>query len=149
MAQMPDNDITVPIDLGGERLQLADGVELLGRYQGSGFKEQPYLVKRADGQVVQVTELIYLVATCLAAGYHLHQVAVRVSDDFGRAVSVENVAYLVNQKLRPAGLVQASDGVVAGSPRANALLALKLRVPLIPARIHGLATRLLLPLFRL
>jgi putative peptide zinc metalloprotease protein len=157
------DDVTAPLDLGGERLQLADGIELLGKYKGSGFKEAPYLVKRSDGQVVQVTELIYLVATCLAAGYHLHQVAVRVSEEFGRTVSVENVAYLVNQKLRPAGLIASARGTGDGdgdgdddsdddalrSPRANALLALKLRVPLVPARVHGTVTRLLLPLFRL
>ena len=144
-----DDDVTAPLDLAGERLQLADGIELLGKYKGSGFKEAPYLVKRSDGQVVQVTELIYLVTTCLAAGYHLHQVAVRVSEEFGRTVSVENVAYLVNQKLRPAGLIASADGSVVRSPRANALLALKLRVPLIPARVHRVATRFLLPLFHL
>jgi putative peptide zinc metalloprotease protein len=167
-----DDDVTAPGDLGGERLQLADGVELLGRYQGSGFKEAPYLVKRADGQVIQVTELIYLVVTCLAAGYHLHQVARRVTEDLGRTVSVENVAYLVHHKLRPAGLLRPAGGPAPGgpahgatealgappgapdpaagpSPRAQALLALRLRVPLVPARVHGTVTGLLQPLFRL
>lgn len=167
---MIDDDVTAPTDLGGERLQLADGVELLGQYQGSGFKEAPYLLKRGDGQVIQVTELIYLVATCLAAGYHLHQVASRVSSDLDRAVSVENIAYLVNRKLRPAGLLHEPGRAAAGapavtagapgavapapshapspSPRADALLALKLRVPLVPARLHAGVTRLLTPLFR-
>lgn len=140
-----DNDVTAPCDLGGERLHLAEGVELLGRYQGSGLKDAPFLIRRADGQVIQVTELIYLVATCLAANYHLHQIATRVTEEFGRAVSVENVAYLVNQKLRPSGLVDA--GHSTRSPRADALLSLRLRVPVVPARIHGAMTRLFLPLF--
>jgi len=170
-----DDDVTAPGELGGERLALADGVELLGPYQGSGFRDTPYLLKRGDGQVVQVTRLIYLVATCLAAGYHLHQVANRVSTDLGRTVSVENIAYLVNRKLRPAGLLADPTGAddtvalaVTGtggtaipatakskstaapspSPRADALLALKLRVPLVPARLHAGVTRLLTPLFR-
>lgn len=169
MGAQQGEDITAPLDLGGERLLLADGVELLGRYKGSGFKETPYLVKRGDGQVIQVTELIYRVATCLAAEYHLHQVASRVSIEFGRTVSVENVAYLVNQKLRPAGLILSpgtepgagTDGNGNGeggngtnaeagprSPRADAILSLRMRVPLVPARLHGTVTRLLLPLFR-
>ncbi|MDQ1374276.1 MAG: putative peptide zinc metalloprotease protein, partial [Actinomycetota bacterium] len=42
--------------------QLADGVELIGDYGGSGFKEPPSLVRRNDGQVIQLTELLYLVA---------------------------------------------------------------------------------------
>ena len=142
------DDVTAPFDLGGERLELADGVELLGRYQGSGFRTTPYLVKRSDGQVIQVTELIYLVATCLAAGYHLHQVASRITSEHGRSVSVENVAFLVNQKLRPAGLIRSPEGVTPPSPRANALLSLRMRVPLVPARLHSLVTRTLLPLFR-
>ena len=140
-----DDDVTAPCDLGGERMHLARGVELLGRYQGSGLKDAPFLIRRADGQVIQVTELIYLVATCLAANYHLHQIATRVTEEFGRTVSVENVAYLVNQKLRPSGLIDA--GHAARSPRADALLSLKLRVPVVPARVHGTVTRLFMPLF--
>ncbi|HMG43341.1 MAG TPA: hypothetical protein VK611_18575 [Acidimicrobiales bacterium] len=142
------DDITAPVDLGGERLELADGVELLGKYQGSGFRTPSYLVKRSDGQVIQVTELIYLVATCLAAGYHLHQVAARITGELDRSVSVENVAYLVNQKLRPAGLIRSVEGATPPSPRASALLTLRMRVPLVPARLHGVVTRALLPLFR-
>ena len=38
------------------------GLELVGRFEGSGFKEPPYLVRRDDGQVIQLTPLLYLVA---------------------------------------------------------------------------------------
>ncbi|MHA6796868.1 hypothetical protein ACVGVM_25650 [Pseudonocardia bannensis] len=34
----------------------AAGIELIGRYQGSGFTEPRYLVRRGDGQVVQLSE---------------------------------------------------------------------------------------------
>ena len=46
-----------------EPLVLADGVELIGEYEGSGFKEPPLLARRADGQVVQLSPLLYDVAT--------------------------------------------------------------------------------------
>ena len=45
-----------------EVLRRADGIELIGEFEGSGFKEPPLLARRADGQVVQLTELLYEVA---------------------------------------------------------------------------------------
>ena len=44
------------------RPSLADGVELIGVYEGSGFKEPPHIVRRADGQVIQLSKLLFLVA---------------------------------------------------------------------------------------
>ncbi|HEY2126326.1 MAG TPA: hypothetical protein VGH77_03970, partial [Streptosporangiaceae bacterium] len=35
--------------------RLADGVELLGEYQNSGYRQPPSLVRRADGQVIQMS----------------------------------------------------------------------------------------------
>src|SRR4051812_50104360 len=46
----------------GEALVLADGVELIGEYEGSGFREPPLLARRADGQMIQLSRLLYLVA---------------------------------------------------------------------------------------
>jgi hypothetical protein len=40
----------------------AAGVELIGEFEGSGFKEPPLLARRGDGQVVQLTRLLFLVA---------------------------------------------------------------------------------------
>ena len=40
---------------------LADGVQLLGTAEGSGYREPPALVRRADGQTLQLTRLLYLV----------------------------------------------------------------------------------------
>ena len=42
--------------------RLANGVELLGEYQGSGYAQPPSLVRRADGQVIQMSPLLYRVA---------------------------------------------------------------------------------------
>ena len=43
-------------------VQRAHGIELIGEFEGSGFKVTPHLARRADGQVVQLTQLLYLVA---------------------------------------------------------------------------------------
>src|SRR5687767_1462402 len=37
----------------------AEGVELIGEFEQSGFEDPPSLARRADGQVVQLTELLY------------------------------------------------------------------------------------------
>ena len=38
---------------------LASGVELLGRVEGSGYDHAPSLARRADGQNVQLTPLLF------------------------------------------------------------------------------------------
>ena len=43
--------------------RLAAGVELLGAYQDSGYSQPPSLVRRPDGQVIQMSPLLYQV-TC-------------------------------------------------------------------------------------
>ncbi|HEV3401471.1 MAG TPA: hypothetical protein VG078_06575, partial [Acidimicrobiales bacterium] len=40
--------------------QRADGVTLIGEFEQSGFEHPPSLVRRKDGQVVQLTELLYI-----------------------------------------------------------------------------------------
>jgi len=42
--------------------KLAEGIELIGVYEGSGFKEAPYIARRADGQVIQLPQLLYTLA---------------------------------------------------------------------------------------
>src|SRR5262245_3586976 len=111
--------------------ELADGVELLGPYEGSGLREAPYLIRRRDGQVVQVSRLLYLVAESLAPGRPLDEVAGLVGTASGRDVTAANVAYLVEQRLRPAGLLRA-EGEGGPLARANPLLGLRLRLPLVP-----------------
>ena len=39
----------------------ADGIELIGEAEDSGFKEAPSLVRRADDQIIQLPPLLYSV----------------------------------------------------------------------------------------
>jgi len=130
-----------------QAVRLVDGTELLGEYHSPGLQVTQHLVRRPDGQMLQLTPLLYAVAASLDTGHDLETVAARVSTAVGRDVSAENVAHLIDAKLRPSGLV-VTDDEMAPAPRANPLLALKLRVGLVPEPLHRTVTTALRPLFR-
>ena len=137
-----------PVSQSPPAPQPAWGVELFGEYEGSGFKETPYLARRADGQVIRLSHLLYLVAAEADGQRSFAEIASRVSEEFGRAVSADNVRLLVEKVLRPAGVIAAEDGTVPENlSRANPLLALRLRVGLMPARAVRAITTIFWPLF--
>ncbi|MFF3511931.1 hypothetical protein [Streptomyces sp. NPDC002573] len=107
--------------------RLSAGLQLHGEYQGSGFTEPRYIARRGDGQVVQLSRLLHLVASSVDGHRDIETIAHRVSARFGREVSAENIRYLVENKLDPLGVTvpegQEEDEVVA--PRSDLLLALK------------------------
>src|SRR3954447_9801695 len=88
----------------------ADGIELIGEFEGSGFKDTPHLARRADGQVVQLSELLFAVAEAADGQRDLHEVAHDVSLREGRSVTAVNVALLADKKLRPLGVLTLPDG---------------------------------------
>ena len=93
----------------GSPARLAEGTELLGRYEGSAYKEPHYLVRRGDGQVFHVSHLLYLVLLTLDGKRDLEGVAVQTSEELGRPVVADNVGYLIENKLRPLGLLASSS----------------------------------------
>lgn len=107
--------------------RLSAGLKLHGEYQGSGFTDPKYIARRGDGQVVQLSRLLYLVASSIDGVRDVETIAYRVSARFGREVSGENIRYLVENKLEPLGVTvpegQEDDEVDA--PRSDLLLALK------------------------
>lgn len=137
---------------------LAPGTVLLGELEGSGFTEPHYLVMRSDGQVLHISQLLYLVAENLD-GREPAAVASAVSDAYGRGLSPEGLVFLVDERLRPMGLVtdardeaeeEADVEQVAAStpaPRSDLLLALRLRGTLVSPRWTRRIARLLAPLF--
>jgi putative peptide zinc metalloprotease protein len=127
--------------------RLSDGVELLGEYEGSGFKEPPYIARRADGQVVQLPRLLYLVAEEADGRSRYDEIAARVTERHGRDVSAENVSYLVDEKLRPLGILAAADGSSPKLKRADPMLALTFRVGVLPDGVVRLIGTSLAPLF--
>jgi putative peptide zinc metalloprotease protein len=107
--------------------QLLAGVELVGEYQGSGLAETTYLVLKPGGQSIQVSRLLYLVLDEVDGIRTVDEIAEQVSAAFGRAVSAENVGYLLASKLAPLGLVPGGGAHSTPPSEDRPLLALKLR----------------------
>ena len=131
----------------GAAPRLADGVELLGEYQGSGYSQPPSLVRRPDGQVIQMSPLLYRVTGRIDGSRDPAAIAELVSEDLGRSLTAGQVRHLIAAKLLPLGIV-AADGAPAAPPKANPLLALRARGTLLPERAANVAGALLRPLFR-
>jgi putative peptide zinc metalloprotease protein len=127
--------------------RLADGVQLLGQYEGSGFKDPPYIVRRADGQMVQLPPLLYLVAEGMDGEHGFAEIAERVSERLGRGVGEQDVSYLAEKKLRPLGLLAADDGSNPELKEPDLLLGLKLRAAIIPASAVRAVATIFHPLF--
>ena len=140
---MPAADARGPVRVP----RLAEGVELLGEYQGSGYSQPPSLVRRADGQVIQMSALLYGVACRVDGSRDAAAIAGLASADLGRSLTAEQVRYLITAKLLPLGIV-AAEGAPAAAPKANPLLALRARGTLLPERAVNAAGTLLTPLFR-
>ena len=110
------------------------GLELLGEFKGSGFTEPQYLVRRADGQVIQLSGLLYAVVQSADGRRDLEAIAAAVSRDTGRGVHADHVRFLVEKRLCPLGVLAGSEESTSRLKRADPLLALKFRFALVPAR---------------
>src|SRR5256884_1965216 len=130
-----------------EKPRLASGIDLIGRYEGSGFKEAPYIARRADGQVVQLAPLLYLIAELADGERTNEEIAAAASEAIKRGVSADNVRQLVEKRLRPLGVIAPADGSEPELQKADPLLALKLRAALVPERVVNAITKAFKPLF--
>lgn len=105
----------------------ADGVQLLGESKGSGYREAPSLIRRADGQTLQLTRLLYLILEAADGTRSLEDIARVVSPVFGRQVSADNVSALVQSQLLPLGLLRLADGAEPEVKRSDPLLGMRFR----------------------
>ena len=133
--------------LADEVPKIVDGVELIGEYRDSGFKETPYLARRSDGQVIQLSKLLYSVAENIDGRRSVSQIARDVTQKQDRNVSPDNVAFLVTSKLVPLGVA-----VLDGSPRPrlkrfDPMLALKFKTAVVPAPAVQVVAGTFRPLF--
>ena len=129
-----------------EAPRLAEGVELLGEYKDSGYSQPPSLVRRPDGQIIQMSPLLYRVMCRIDGSRNPAAIAKLVSEDLGRTLNAEQVRHLVRAKLLPLGVV-ADEAAPPTPPTANPLLALRARGTLLPERAVNAAGALLRPLF--
>jgi putative peptide zinc metalloprotease protein len=126
--------------------RLLQDTELVGRVAGSGLREPPYLVRRCDGQVVQLSQLLYAIASSMD-GRDLAAIADSVGERLDLRITPEQVAYVAEHKLAPLGLVTHRDGSEPSLERRNGLLALKFRAGIVPERAVNALGGLLRPLF--
>jgi putative peptide zinc metalloprotease protein len=130
--------------------QRAPGVELLGEMPGSGYREPPSLVRRADGQTLQLTRLLYGVLEELDGESDFALIAERLSVKIGKSAAAGDVQYLVEKKLRPLGVLASADGSAPAAAKANPLLSLRPRVvvsnPAVTRTLTGPFARLFAPL---
>jgi putative peptide zinc metalloprotease protein len=128
--------------------RLAEGTELIGQYRGSGFTEPRYLACRGDGQVVQLSELVYLLATLVDGRRDLDELTQVFGTEIDRTVTTEQVEFLLDNKLRPPGLVASDIGQAARTPTSpDPLLMLKYRTRLVPEPIVWAIAGVFRPLF--
>ena len=73
----------------------AAGLELLGQFKGSGFRQQPYLARRSDGQVIRLSPLLYVIAHAADGRRDADTIAAAVSRLLGRRMSSGNVRFLI------------------------------------------------------
>src|SRR3954447_1517318 len=130
-----------------EKPKLARGIDLIGKYEGSGFKEAPYIARREDGQVIQLAPLLYLIAELSDGQRTDEEIAAAVSEAIKRGVSADNVRQLVEERLRPLGVIAPADGSEPELQKIDPLLALKLRAALVPESVVNAITKLFKPLF--
>lgn len=111
------------------------GLRLLGRFERSGHRDAPSLVRRPDGQVVQLTPLLYAVLESVDGHRRYDQISNLVAERTGRLIAEEDIHVLVEEKLRPLGLLQMPDGSEPLVRKANPLLALRLRAAISNERV--------------
>lgn len=127
-------------------IALAAGTELLGEFHGSGRVPTPYLIRRGDGRMLEVSPVLYAVAASLDGGSGLDDAARRVGAALHRNVSADSVDFLIERKLRPLGIIGGDVGQPPKAPPAP-VLALSIRAGAVPAAAVRRLARVFRPLF--
>ena len=127
------------MSLDAQALQRADGLTLIGEMEGSGYRTPPALVRRADGQTLQVTPLLYALLEAVDGRRTPEEVAAVLAARTGKPVTADNVRTLVEDQLRPLGLLTRADGSEPELKRSNPLLGLRGKVAVTdPSRTRAL-----------
>jgi putative peptide zinc metalloprotease protein len=132
-----------------ERPALAPDVELVGEFQGTGFAEPQWLIRRGE-RFVQLTELLFRIAELADGRRTVDEIAAAVTESTEWLVTAENVRALLEARLVPLGVVASADVSAPAVPRprsAPSPLALNMRVKAIGPRTIDPIARVLQYLF--
>jgi putative peptide zinc metalloprotease protein len=141
----------------GSPPHLAEGVELMGQMEDSGFEETPFLARRADGKVIQLPQILYTLADQIDGTATYEQIAKRVTEALGAEIEADDTRFLVDEKLAPLGLIAGPAAAAAAAERAeeqaaqpkpaNDLLALTWKAKVISEGASRTITNVFRPLF--
>ncbi len=136
-----------PSPAGDDVPCLAGGVELIGLFEDSGFKEAPYIARRGDGQIIQLAPMLFMLAEQVDGRRTLDEVAEAFSERIQRGVDAAMVSELLDTQLRRLGIVAMADGQTGEVEKLDPLLALKFRTKVIPDSFVRSITTVFKPLF--
>jgi putative peptide zinc metalloprotease protein len=97
--------------------------------------------------VIQLAPLLYLIAELSDGERTNEEIAAAVSEAIKRGVSADNVRMLVDEKLRPLGVIEGADGAKPELQKLDPMLALKFRAALVPPSVVNAITKIFKPLF--
>jgi len=124
-----------------EVLRLADEVELIGHWEGSGFKKAPLLARRGDGQMVQLAKPLYAIAALADGRRDARAVAEILTYASNRRFTAADVMTLVERRLRPVGVLAHADGTAPQVAKREPLMALRHRRPVLSERVVNALAR--------
>ncbi len=105
------------------------------------------MVRRGDGQVIQLPDLLYRLAG-KADGHHSYaQLATELGAEIQRSLEAGDVQFLVEEKLRPLGILAAADGSSPPTEKADPLLGFRFRIGVVSERVSGALGTVFKPLF--
>ena len=84
-------------------------------------------MRRADGQVIQLTPMLYAVLELIDDRRSYADIATLLGQRISKLVEPTDIGVFVQHKLRPLGLLRRADGAEPQARRANPLLAIKMR----------------------
>lgn len=122
-------------------------MQLIGEYEGSGYKDAPSMVRRPDGQVIQLPDLLYRLAGKADGEHSYRQLADELGDEIHRRLDPDDVQFLVEQKLRPLGVLAAADGSSPSSEKVDPFLAFRFRIGVVSEKTSEFLGGLFKPLF--
>lgn len=114
---------------------LAEGLEFCGEFEDSGYREAPWIIRRADGQMLQLPKLLYRVAEAIEHSSSWEELQRTLSDEEGARIDVEDLRFIVDRKLVPLGVIALANGAEQQLGTIDPMLALKYRFTLVPASV--------------
>ena len=125
--------------------QLVEGLSQLGEYDRSGVIGANYLLRRHDGRMLLISPLLYSLVDEIDGHRNLATISANLSSRMGKSINCDGVAYLLQEKLRPLGIL--ADFPDGNGSSKRPLTAVAARRALVPPGFVRAAAKAMKPLF--